>query len=192
MGIAPANNRALRPNSVGLVNCRNLFIRPINTLLVFRANAKAGTRPALVLVDAQTKHLAAHVDHVAGALDPINRSRQVDISLLNSDGKLLPGAYAEISINVTGQNNPLLVPANVLVVDQAGTHVAVVDGESRIGFRPVKLGRDFGREVEILEGVTANDVLVASPSDLLVERETVTAVEPQQKQATKEKSSAKS
>jgi len=76
----------------------------------------------------------------------------------------------------------LVVPVNVLVVDQAGTHVVIVDGEKRIAFRPVKLGRDFGREVEILDGVESNDVLVANPSDLLVEGETVSVVETQQKQ----------
>lgn len=97
----------------------------------------------------------------------------------NTYGKLLPGSYVEISINIIGKDSPLVVPANVLVIDQAGTHVVIVDAENRIGFRSVKLGRDFGREVEILEGMTANDVLVASPSDLLVEGETVKVVEAQ-------------
>lgn len=153
---------------------------------------KTGQEVAIRLVDAQTKPIAAHVDHVAGALDPVNRSRQVDITLPNGDGKLLPGSYVELSINVAAKTNPLLVPANVLVVDQAGTHVVVVDAENHIAFRPVKLGRDFGREVEILEGIAAADMLVASPSDLLVDGEIVTAVEAQQKPAAKEKSPSKS
>ena len=96
--------------------------------------------------------------------------------------------YVEIAINVVGgKTSPLVVPANVLVVDQAGTHVVIVDAEKRIAFRPVKLGRDFGREVEILEGMNPGDVLVASPSDLLVEGETVSVVEPQKKPADKPK-----
>ncbi|MDD1621268.1 MAG: efflux RND transporter periplasmic adaptor subunit [Methylococcaceae bacterium] len=153
---------------------------------------KAGQEVAIRLVDSQNKPHVAHVEHVAGALDPVNRSRQVDITLPNADGKLLPGSYVEIAINITGQTNPLLVPANVLVVDSEGTHVVTVDGENRIEFRPVKLGRDFGREVEILEGIAAADVLVASPSDLLVEGETVTMVEAKQKPVAKEKSPSKS
>ena len=80
-----------------------------------------------------------------------------------------------------------MVPANVLVVDQAGTHVVTVDSEKRIAFRPVKLGRDFGREVEIVEGIDLNHVLVASPSDLLVEGETVKIVETPSKQDNKPK-----
>jgi membrane fusion protein, multidrug efflux system len=67
------------------------------------------------------------------------------------------------------------------VVDSGGTHVVTVDKENRIVFRPVKLGRDFGREVEVLKGIAADDVLVASPSNLLVEGERVGVVEATQK-----------
>jgi len=147
---------------------------------VYADDVKVGQDVAVRSIDAQGKHLSARIEHVAGALDPVNRSRQVDIALTNKEGKLLPGSYVEISINVVGSKaSPLVVPANVLVVDQAGTHVVIVDAESRIAFRPVKLGRDFGREVEVLEGMEPGDVLVASPSDLLVEGEKVSVVEAQ-------------
>lgn len=148
-------------------------------------DVKPGQEVAVSLTEIQGKPIAARVDHVAGALDPLTRSRQVDVTLANRDGRLLPGAYAEISINVLAKNSPLIVPANVLVVDQSGMRVVVVDAENCIAFRQVKLGRDFGREVEILEGVAANDVLVASPSDLLAEGEKVIVVEAQQKTAGK-------
>lgn len=134
---------------------------------------EVSVRPA----DALGKAVSARVEHVAGALDPINRSRQVDINLPNKDGKWLPGSYVEIAINVVGKSNPLVVPANVLVIDQAGTHVVTVDAGHHIRFQNVSLGRDFGREVEIIDGVKADDVLVASPSDLLVAGEVVGVVE---------------
>ena len=135
-----------------------------------------------------SKVSVAHIEHVAGALDPVTRSRQVDITLPNSDGKILPGSYVEISINlVSNKVTPLVVPANVLVIDQAGVHVVTVDAEKHIQFRPVKLGKDFGREVEIAEGIDLNHVLVASPSDLLVEGETVKTIETQTKPDNKSK-----
>lgn len=158
-------------------------------------DVKVGQEVDVRSVDARGKPLAAHVEHVAGALDPVNRSRQVDIALPNKEGKLLPGSYVEISINVVGNKaGSLIAPANALVVDQAGTHVVIVDAEKRIAFRPVKLGRDFGREVEVWQGLEPNDVLVASPSDLLVEGEKVGVVEIQKKpdDKPKEKSVAKS
>ncbi|HVL00352.1 MAG TPA: hypothetical protein VM553_11105, partial [Dongiaceae bacterium] len=67
----------------------------------------------------------------------------------------------------------LIVPASVLKVTAPGVRIAVVDSEQRIIFRDVQLGRDLGRTVEVLSGISATDTLVVSPSDLLVEGETV-------------------
>jgi multidrug efflux system membrane fusion protein len=150
---------------------------------------KGGQTVSVRPLDGQEKLLKARIDHVAGALDPLTRSRLAEISLPNPDGKLLPGAYLEIAIDVAVNASPLVVPANVLVMDKEGAHVVVVDGEGRIDLRPVKIGRDFGREVEILEGITLNEVLVASPSDLLTPGEKVSVVEaeakPNEKQASR-------
>jgi RND family efflux transporter MFP subunit len=148
---------------------------------VYADDVKTGQEVSVRIGDAQGKTVTAHIDHVAGALDPVNRSRQVDITLPNPDGKLLSGAYVETTINIVGKASPLVVPVNTLVIDQLGTHLVVVNAENRVSFKPVKLGRDFGREVEVLEGIAANDILVASPSDLLVNGETVKVVESKEK-----------
>lgn len=129
------------------------------------------------------KPLTARVERVAGALDTETRSRQAEIVLANNDAKLLPGSYVEISINVPTKTPALLAPANTLVIDQAGVHVVVVGEDKKVSFKPVKLGRDFGKEVEIVEGIVADDILVASPSDLLVEGESVGIVEATPKTA---------
>jgi RND family efflux transporter MFP subunit len=156
----------------------------------FADDVKPGQEVTVRFPEAQGKTAAARIDHVAGALDPANRSRQIDITLPNKDGKLLPGAYAEVSFSIAGKSQALIVPANVLVVDGTGTHVVAVDAESRIDFRPVKLGRDYGREVEVLEGVALGDVLVASPSDLLAEGEVVKQVETEKTTEAKETNKA--
>jgi RND family efflux transporter MFP subunit len=127
--------------------------------------------------ESQGRSISARIEHLAGALDPVTRARQVDITLPNKDGKFLSGAYAEVVLNVVSKSKALLIPANALVIDQTGSHVVAVDRDSRVVMRPVKLGRDFGREVEVLEGVGPDDVLIASPSDLLVQGEQVTPVE---------------
>lgn len=142
----------------------------------YAEDVRADQAVAVRFPETQGKALPARIEHVAGALDPVIRSRQVDIILPNREGKLLPGAYAEVVLDLPGGAETLMVPANVLVIGQAEPHVATVDKENRIVFRAVRLGRDFGRDVEILEGVAADDVLVASPSDLLAEGETVAPI----------------
>lgn len=147
---------------------------------------KTGQEVSVRLPDKKdSKPLSARVERVAGALDTATRSRQAEIVLANNDAKLLPGSYVEISINVPTKAPALVAQANTLVIDQAGTHVVVVGPDKKIGFKPVKLGRDLGKEVEIVDGIGADDLLVASPSDLLVEGETVGIVETTPKTAEK-------
>lgn len=154
---------------------------------VYADDIKPGQEVSIRHPESRDKNVIAHVEHVAGALDPVSRSRQIDISLPNASGKFLPGAYVEASIKITGKTSLQVAPVNVLVVDQAGSHVVVVDADSRIRFRPVTLGRDFGREIEILEGVGPDDLLVASPSDLLEEGEKVSVAPPAEKSKDKPK-----
>ncbi|MCQ8106215.1 efflux RND transporter periplasmic adaptor subunit [Methylomonas sp. SURF-2] len=154
-------------------------------------DVKSGQTVTLTLTDKPNKSITTRIERVAGALDPVNRTRQAEILLPNSGGQILPGAYAEVTIKIEKHGAALVVPVNVLVLDKDGARVVVVDVENKIAFRPVKLGRDFGREVEILEGIGADDVLVASPSDLLVEGETVSVVEVKTKSASKENAPAK-
>ena len=125
-----------------------------------------------VQVQVQLKELPgadikATLERLAGGLDPETRARQADLALPNPDGRLLPGAYAEVSLEIAGTAPALVVPPSVLLVNANGPQVVVVDKENRVVFRPVKLGRDLGREVEILAGISTEDNLVVSPSDQL-------------------------
>jgi hypothetical protein len=66
-----------------------------------------------------------------------------------------------------------VAPAAVLIITDQTQRVAVVEKDNHVRFQTVKLGRDLGRDVEILEGITAEDTLVVSPSDQLIEGELV-------------------
>jgi len=50
----------------------------------------------------------------------------------------------------------------------AGPQIAVVNGHNQIELHKVALGRDFGNTIEITNGITASDRIVASPPDYLV------------------------
>jgi membrane fusion protein, multidrug efflux system len=72
----------------------------------------------------------------------------------------------------------VLIPANALIVNSAGTQVALIeniDGQDKVHFLPVKVGRDFGVNVEILQDVKDGDRLVTNPPADLNEGAVVTA-----------------
>ncbi|PUA29572.1 MAG: hypothetical protein B0W54_03030 [Cellvibrio sp. 79] len=121
--------------------------------------------------------LEARIERIAGGIDPSTRSRQVDLLLPNPNATLLPGAYAEVNIPVTSGVETLVVPAATLIIRDQFQRIAVVEPDSKISFRNVKIGRDLGRDVEVLEGISTSDTLVVSPPDQLVENELVKTTE---------------
>lgn len=103
----------------------------------------------------------------AGALDPNSRTLRTEIQVANPDGALLPGSYTEVKLQIVDQKPAVLIPANTLIVNAAGTAVARLEKEGDhdiVHLMPVKVGRDFGTEVEILSNLQAGDRLVTNPS----------------------------
>jgi multidrug efflux pump subunit AcrA (membrane-fusion protein) len=70
------------------------------------------------------------------------------------------------------------VPSTALIVDSEGTRIAALTSGNRIDLRPVKLGRDFGQETEILQGLKEGESVVVSPSDSLTSGLQVSPQEP--------------
>src|SRR6185295_136837 len=93
--------------------------------------------------------------------------------LPNRDGALLPGAYVQVALPLDA-STALQVPANALMIRGDGIRVAAVDPQGRIRLRPVRIGRNYGETVEILDGVTSREQLVLNPSDSLADGDLVT------------------
>jgi len=130
---------------------------------------KAGQEAIIKLAEYPNTPFKGTIERLAGALDPTTRSMQIEIILPNKQSKLLPGAYVEVSLNLGTATKWLVVPANALIFGQDGPKVAVVGKDQRIALRPVKLGRDFGKTVEVLSGIGASEKIVLNPPDSLEE-----------------------
>ncbi|NDU88927.1 MAG: efflux RND transporter periplasmic adaptor subunit [Ferrovum sp.] len=95
----------------------------------------------------------------------------------NSDQRLSPGDYAEVKFSLAGkENNSLRVPSSALILRTDGIRVAVVTKDDHIQLKKINVGRDFGRDVEVLAGVTTLDDVVDSPPDYIFEGEKVTVM----------------
>lgn len=130
---------------------------------------------ANITVSGLREKFKGKIEHISGAIDPATRSRQIEIVLDNPDHKLIPGAYAEVSINLIKAVPAQIIPPSALVISKNDPYVVIVDQDNKIKFRPVKIGRDLGKTIEIVEGVSSKDALVLSPSELLEEGEQVSS-----------------
>lgn len=135
-------------------------------------------RPAQVRVEEfPARVFPATVKSSTTSLDVSSRAMLVVCMVPNADHSLHPGMYAQVRFNLPRPASVLLIPGDTVVARSEGSLVAVVEAGNKVHYRKIRLGRDFGQQVEALEGVSASDLLVENPSDDV--REGV-QVEPQQ------------
>jgi multidrug efflux pump subunit AcrA (membrane-fusion protein) len=91
-----------------------------------------------------------------------------EIDVPNPGGKLLPGAYANVHLRLAQQPQELLVPTGALLFQAAGPQVVIVNAHNQLELRKVAVGDDLGNTIQITGGLAANDRVVASPPDYVV------------------------
>ena len=121
----------------------------------------------------------------AGAVDPASRTLLTELEVDNAGGEILSGSYAQVRFTDLTANPVLTLSANTLLFRSEGICVGVVDTNNQVELRTVKLGRDFGQTVEILQGITATDRVIINPPDSLASGLTVQIVEPAKTMAAK-------
>jgi RND family efflux transporter MFP subunit len=138
---------------------------------------KAGMDASLTVPELGERSFAAKVVRSSGAFDAATRTMVVEMHVPNRDGALLPGMYGQIRFALVNPEPSLQVPVNALMIGGDGPRVATIDAGDVVRIKPVKLGRDFGKEIEILEGLQDNDRVVSNPRDNLTEGVKVRAVD---------------
>jgi len=136
---------------------------------------KPGQEVSVTQAELRGQAFRGTVARTAASIDTATRTMQIEVQLPNREGQLLPGAYVQVSLPLQS-SNALVVPANTLIFRGKGILVALVDAQGRIQLRPVKVGRNYGETVEVLDGVSSADQLVMNPSDSLSEGDQVTVV----------------
>ncbi|MGF6345393.1 efflux RND transporter periplasmic adaptor subunit [Variovorax sp. W2I14] len=145
----------------------------INVPQAYAQLVKAGQPVVVTQSELRGQSFKGEVARTSGAIDATTRMMQVEVSLPNRDGALLPGAYVQVLLPLAAART-ITVPANALLFRAEGTRIAVVDAQGRIGLRPVTLGRNYGENVEVVDGLGSNDRMVLNPSDSLAEGDVVT------------------
>jgi RND family efflux transporter MFP subunit len=116
------------------------------------------------------------VARLAGALNAASRTLQVEVEIPNHDRRLFAGMFCELRFHFAPANPPVVIPSNDAIIRADGTLVAVVTDRNTIHLQKVKLGRDFGTQIEILDGLPENARIVENPTDALSEDQPVEPV----------------
>lgn len=104
------------------------------------------------------------IKRLSGALDKRLRSERVEVDVINSDKKLLPGMVAEVTLPLPTQNNTFIVPKAALVNSTTGVFVIRIK-DKKAEWVPVKKGLDADNKIEVFGDLTEGDQLVATASE---------------------------
>ena len=98
-----------------------------------------------------------------------SRTLVTELEVENSKNQILPYSFGELRIKPNDSDPPLTLPSDVLIFRSLGLQVGVVRSDGTVELRSVKVGRDFGQNIEIVSGVTPADRVIANPTDSLVD-----------------------
>jgi RND family efflux transporter MFP subunit len=163
---------------ISAVNVLRVYV---NVPQIYSRSAVPGTTATLTLSEFPGETFTGKVVRTSKAIDPGSRTLLVEIDVENRDGKLLPGAYAEVHMNVHDAITPMIVPVSALIFRaqglQVGTVVKGANGD-QAKLVQVTLGQDDGSTVQVIHGLTADSRVIVNPPDSLIDGEPVHVVQP--------------
>ncbi len=104
------------------------------------------------------------VIRTTNSIDPNSRTLLTQLAVQNQDYALRPGMYANVSFNLKRDNPPLIAPDSALVNNAEGTQVAILTKNQTVHYEEVALGRDDGKQVEIVSGLSGNESIITNPT----------------------------
>jgi RND family efflux transporter MFP subunit len=148
----------------------------VNVPQAYAHLVKPGQQVTVTQAEMASRKFQGRVERTSGAIDTATRTMQVEVALPNKEGALLPGAYVQVQLPLAGSRD-MLLNANALMFRSEGVRVASVAADGKVKLLPVRVGRNFGDRVEVLEGLKGDEKLVLNPSDSLADGDVVTVAQ---------------
>jgi RND family efflux transporter MFP subunit len=143
---------------------------------VYSREAKTGLAADLKLAEFPGRTFKAKLTTTSQAIDTATRTLLAEFEAANPTGELLPGAYAEVHLHLRSQSAAFILPVTSLLFRSEGLRVGIVKGGNHAELVPVTLGRDFGKELEVLSGIDSGDLIIVNPPDSLITNQAVRVV----------------
>ena len=126
-----------------------------------------GTKVEATLSAMPGRRFAGEVEALLPQIEPTSRTQWARIVLDNPDGRLVPGMFAELTLQSLGDAQVPLIPADALIATGSDSRVIVLRADG--GFEPVRVrvGHSGGGRIEILEGLQGGEHIVTSGQFLI-------------------------
>jgi HlyD family secretion protein len=162
-------DRPLYPGEMAAAGTAIVTVMDISTVIakahIPQADAallKVGDK-GTITVPGLDEPVEGKVTVVSPALDPNSTTVEIWLEAKNPKKQLKPGTSAQLSLTAKTVKDALVVPAAAVITAADGSSAVMVAGsDGRAHQKAAKLGIRQDDDVQILEGVTADDKVVAS------------------------------
>jgi HlyD family secretion protein len=136
-----------------------------------------GDHADLCVPSLDQKEFPARVSRTAWALDPDTRTLRTEVDVANESGEIRPGMYAFATIVLAESADALVIPTSaVRTVNRKSSCFCIEHG--KLVEKAIGVGLRSGKEVEVIFGLSAEDVVVEKATAELKEGQAAEASQP--------------
>ncbi|MGO8720630.1 MAG: efflux RND transporter periplasmic adaptor subunit [Acidobacteriaceae bacterium] len=169
IGAAPTNG----PQELFHVSSMNTVRIFVNVPGMYVPEARPGVKTNIDVPGYPGRIFKGTIVRTADSIDLNTRTLMVEVDIPNPKHELLPGAYAQVHLQLPMTHPALIIPVDTLLFRSEGLRVVTVDAQDHAHLQPITVGRDWGTKIEVLSGLTQNDRIMNSPPDSIRENELV-------------------
>jgi multidrug efflux system membrane fusion protein len=100
------------------------------------------------------------VTFVDNAVDPSTGTLRLQARFPNTDGAMVPGQFADVSIRLTVEKDRVVAPAQAVQPGQNGHFVYVLNDDNTVTQRPITLTRSVGEDAVVASGLQPGEKVV--------------------------------
>jgi multidrug efflux system membrane fusion protein len=109
------------------------------------------------LKEGAVEGILAFVDN---AVDTTTGMITLKATFPNKDKFLWPGQFVNVTLELSLEEDAVVVPAQAVQISQSGSYVFVVKQDNKVEYRPVTVERAIGDETVLSKGVTPGETVV--------------------------------
>jgi multidrug efflux system membrane fusion protein len=143
-----------------------------------KGNAQESRIPVQLIVQGDTDHtyngfIQSFDNQIIATSATIRARARFD----NRDGALLPGMFVTVKLASSQDRDALLVPDRAIGFDQDKKFVYVVDGDNKVSYREVQLGKSVQSQRVVESGLKEGDRVVVDGTQFVRPNDTVAPTE---------------
>jgi membrane fusion protein, multidrug efflux system len=184
-GIVTARNTdigAFVPSGSGTQLFRMARNSPLRVYVVvpqaFSSLVKVGEEAGLAINEYPGRTFPGQVVGTAGAINSTTKRLLTELDVPNPTGELLPGSYAQVTLQLQTDNGGVMIPPRTLLFQSGAPAVGLVHPDGKVEIQKVSIARDLGNRLEIPKGLSESDRIIVNPSSGLVTGTVVTIANP--------------